>query len=323
MKGPKAPETPDPAVQANAEASANRFNVQGPSGSQTWTQGGRVIIGYDSKGMPQYGTQQTQNIKLADSEQRQYDTRNQIAEQLLGGAKGQIGEFAADPFSYNDEGSKAAQASYQRQLGLLNPEFEKADKQFEQKLANQGIPLGSEAYNDAMRQHENDKNFALTQAAQQSESQGTQLALSERQQRYNELAAALGSEQLQPVNAFGSSGSPIDVSGAYAQQNSARMAKYNQDVNTTNSNNAAIITAIGAAAYSDERLKDDIEQVDELPSGEGVYEYHYRWEDEDEPKHTGVMAQEIERNYPDAVLHDEQGFKKVDYRKLIAQALAA
>lgn len=325
MKGPKAPEPADPAIQANAEAAANRYNVTGPSGSQTWTTGGRQLIGYDSKGNPQYGVQQTQNITLGPSEQRQYDTRNQIAEQLLGAGKDQLPSFTSSPFDYNTEGSNAAKAAYQRQVDLLNPEFAKADNTFEQKMANAGIPVGSEAYNDAMRQHENDKNFALTQAAQASESEGAQLALSQRQQRYNELAAALGSEQLQPVNAYGTSGSPIDVSGAYAQQNAQRMAKYQGDVATSNANNQALAGLAMAAmyAFSDERLKDDIEKVEELPTGEGVYEYHYKWEDDDEPKHIGVMAQEIEHNYPDTVITLPGGVKAVNYRSLIAQALAA
>jgi hypothetical protein len=321
------PKTPDPQVQANAEASANRYNIVGPSGTQTWSQGGREVIGYDSKGKPQYGQQSTQTINLGESEQKQYDTRNDIAEQLLGGAQSQVGDFAKDPFSFNDEGHTAAQAQYQRQLDLLNPEFKKQDESFESRYANAGIPVGSEAYNDAMRQHENDKNFALTQAAQQSESTGAQLGLSERQQRYNELAAALGSQQLNGVQAFGTQAAPIDVAGAYQNANNAALAKYNAGASGQNAGIGAI-GQLGSAAitqWSDERLKDDIEQVGELPTGEGVYEYSYKWEDGDGPKHTGVLAQEVERNYPDAVTNNAEGtpFKKVNYSRLIAEAMAA
>lgn len=385
MKGPKAPEPADPAVQANAEAAANRYNVNGPGGTQTWTTGGRQLIGYDSKGNPQYGVQQTQNITLGDSEQRQYDTRNQIAEQLLDASSDQIPKFINDPytidrsgfdatpytvdtskfgkgdFNYDQATPEAAKALYDRQSALLQPDFERDDRAFEQRMANSGIPVGSEAYNDALRQHENDQNFALADAARAATTQGSQLALSqrqqnqqeagtlsdltaqqrqvrnaeasqraqmgmsERQQRYNEIAAALGSDQLQPVNAFGTGGAPIDVSGAYASNNAARMAKYQTDVATTNANNQALMQGLMTAAmyFSDERLKDDIEKVDELPTGEGVYEYHYKWEGDDAPKHTGVMAQEVERNYPHAVVDDPAtGFKKVNYRRLIADALA-
>lgn len=322
--GSSGPKTPDPQVQANAEASANRYNINGPSGSQTWTQGGREVIGYDSAGKPQYGQTSTQNITLGDSEQRQYDTRNQIAEQLLGGANGQVKDFSNDPFSFNDQGHTAATAQFERQKALLDPEFKKQDTNFEDRMANAGIPLGSEAYNDSLRQHENDKNFALTQAAQQAEGTGAQLGLSERQQRYNELAAALGSQQLNGVQAFGTQAAPIDVAGAYQNANNAALAKYNAGAAGQNAGIGAL-GQLGSAAitqWSDERLKDDIEQVGELPSGEGVYDYHYRWEDDDAPKHTGVMAQEIEENYPDAVIDTATGYKKVNYSRL-AEAMAA
>lgn len=318
------PKTPDPQVQANAESAANRYNINGPSGTQTWTQGPQTIIGYDSKGKPQYGQTSTQNIELGDSEQKQYDTRNQIAESLLGGAKEQVGGFADTPFTFNDQGHTAATAQFERQKALLDPEFKKQDEAFEDRYANQGIPVGSEAYNDALRQHENDKNFALTQAAQQSESTGAQLGLSERQQQYNELAAALGSQQLNGVQAFGTQAAPIDVAGAYQNANNANLAKYNAGAAGQNAGIGAL-GQLGSAAisqWSDERLKDDIEQVGELPTGEGVFDYHYKWEDEDAPKHTGVMAQEIESNYPEAVTDHPSGFKRVNYSAL-AQALAA
>jgi hypothetical protein len=321
------PKTPDPQVQANAEASANRYNIVGPSGSQTWSQGPQQIIGYDSKGKPQYGQQSTQTIKLGDAEQQQYDTRNQIANQLLTGADKQVGDFANDPFSFNDQGHTAAQAQYQRQLDLLNPEFKKQDTAFEDRLANAGIPMGSEAYNDALRQHENDKNFALTQAAQQSEQTGAQLGLSERQQRYNELAAALGSQQLNGVQAFGTQAAPIDVAGAYQNANNAALARYNAGASSQNAGIGALGQLVSSAItqWSDENLKYDIEKVGELPDDTNVYEYHYLNESPNDDKHVGVLAQEVEDKYPDAVIQNAEGtpFKKVNYSRLIAEAMAA
>lgn len=319
------PKTPDPQVQANAEAAANRYNIVGPSGTQTWTQGDRQIIGYDSKGKPQYGQQSTQNIKLGDSEQKQFDTRNAIAESLLGSAKEQLPSFANDPFSYDNQGSKAGKASYERQLAYLQPEFDRENEASGDRLANQGIPLGSEAYNEEMDRIGKRQDFAKSQAARESEVMGTQLGLSERQQRYNELAAALGSQQLTPVQALGTQAAPIDVAGAYTNANNANLAKYNAGAAGQNAGIGAL-GQLGSAAitqWSDERLKDDVEQVGELPTGEGIYEYSYKWEEDGEPKHTGVMAQEIEHNYPEAVHDTSTGFKAVDYRKLISQAMAA
>jgi len=323
-KGGSSVPTPDPNLQANAEAAANRYNIVGPTGSQTYSQGPQSVIGYDSKGAPQYGSTQTQTTTLNPSEQRQYDLHNQIAEQLLSGAQGKISDFSSTPFDYNNQGSAAGKAAYQRQVDLLDPEFKKADTSFEDRMANAGLPVGGEAYNDALRQHENDKNFALTQAAQQAETEGTGLALSQRQQNYNELASALGGQQLMPVNAFSQPGAPIDVAGAYAQQNQANIANAQASNSGTNSLLGALGSLGGAAIsrYSDERLKEDIEPVGELSTGENLYEYSYK-ADPEHHREVGVLAQEVERSQPDLVHYDAHGLRKVNYRELISRAMAA
>lgn len=187
------------------------------------------------------------------------------------------------------------------------------------------MPVGSEAYNDSLRQHENDKNFALTQAAQQSEQEGTGLALSERQQRYNEIAAALGSDQLAPVGAYGQPGQPVDVGGAYNSYNNAVTSRYNQKA-AGQGNLLGGLFGLGSAAigaYSDERVKDNIEQIGELPTGEGIYEYDYRGPLDDGERHVGVIAQEVEEAHPEVVSYDPNGIRKVDYRRLISKQMAA
>lgn len=61
--------------------------------------------------------------------------------------------------------------------------------------------------------------------------------------------------------------------------------------------------------FSDARLKDDIEKVGELHDGLGVYKYRYKGDDRTQ---IGLMAQEVERRYPEAV-GEVAGFKTVDY----------
>ena len=75
---------------------------------------------------------------------------------------------------------KTTEERRQRMLELLD--LVKLPRAFEQRMANSGIPVGSEAYNDALSQHEKDKNFALADAARAATTQGAQLALSQRQQ---------------------------------------------------------------------------------------------------------------------------------------------
>lgn len=229
-KGGSAP-VPDPNAQAAADKATNRYNISGPTGTQQWVQGPQTVQGYDQNGKPIYGSTDTQTTTLSPTEQRQFDTSNQIAESMLSGAQGKIGGengLANSTFSYDQDIPQAAADSYRHQIALLQPDFENANKGFEQKMANMGLPVGSDAYNEALRQHETDQNTAMTDAAAAAEQQGAQMSLSQRQQQYNELAAALGGQQVEPVNSFsGQGGANIDVAGAYGQANQARLANYN------------------------------------------------------------------------------------------------
>lgn len=247
------PPVPDPNVQIAAEKGASQYNVQGPGGSTTWQQGGRVITGYDQQGKPLYSQQSTQVTQLSPDQQKQYDLSNQISQQLLTGANQNIGTFVNTPYSggkafdYNTATPDAAKAAYTQQANLLQPQFDKSNRQFDDKMANAGIPVGSEAYNDAKRQQDNDQNFALTDAAARAQTTGANMAfqqnqannaqgLQTRQQQYNEISAALGGNQLQPVGAFaGGSGGGVDASGAFNAQNNANLAGYNAGVAGDNS----------------------------------------------------------------------------------------
>lgn len=262
-KGGSAP-VPDPTVQIAAQKAADQYNVVGPGGSTKWTQGNPVVTGYDQSGKPIYNAQSTQTTTLAPDQQKQYDLQNQIADQLLTGANSNIGGFVNTPYSggsafdYNTATPDAAKAAYQQQVDLLQPQFANADKAFDTKLANQGIPIGSDAYADAQRQHENDQNFALTQAAQSAQGTGANMAfqqqqannardLQTRQEQYNEISAALGGSQLQPVGAYaGGSGGSVDASGAFNAQNQANLSNYNAKVagdNATTSAGAGLAAA--------------------------------------------------------------------------------
>lgn len=67
----------------------------------------------------------------------------------------------------------------------------------------------------------------------------------------------------------------------------------------------------GAAAASDRSLKQDIVKVGESPSGINIYEFRYK----KNPKHKfrGVIAQELEKENPEAIIKDEDGLLSVDY----------
>ena len=84
----------------------------------------------------------------------------------------------------------------------------------------------------------------------------------------------------------------------------------NRNTGVNNILGAAGTAARAAAAFSDVRLKRDIERVGELASGLPVYSFRYVWSDE---QHVGVMAQEARALFPDAVVEHANGFLMVDY----------
>jgi hypothetical protein len=76
---------------------------------------------------------------------------------------------------------------------------------------------------------------------------------------------------------------------------------------------------LGLSAYStfsDRRLKTDVEWVDTLPNGLGVYRYHYVWDEPGSDLHLGVMADEVERIMPEALGPVIEGFQTVNYTKI-------
>jgi len=65
--------------------------------------------------------------------------------------------------------------------------------------------------------------------------------------------------------------------------------------------------------WSDSRLKRDAALVAHLDNGLNLYSYRYSW---GEQRYVGVMAQEVARLAPEAVVRAENGFLRVDYRRL-------
>jgi len=78
------------------------------------------------------------------------------------------------------------------------------------------------------------------------------------------------------------------------------------------------IGAVGTIAsfFSDERMKENIEFVEQTPNGINIYDFDYKPEFKDLAGHgrfRGVMAQEIEELIPSAVKTMFNGYKAVDY----------
>lgn len=172
---------------------------------------------------------------------------------------------------------------------------------------------------------------SLTNAQMQNEARATGMneRLTERQIPLQEFMSLYGGGGFQnPQNPAGianvGSPEPVDYMGALNQQYGAQTDMYNYRQQRNQQNNQALLqgAAMAAMYFSDERMKEGIEPVGELPDGLGVYEFAYR-DDPQHQRHTGVMAQEVEQIYPDAVVDTPIGYKAVDYAKVLSRALAS
>ena len=114
---------------------------------------------------------------------------------------------------------------------------------------------------------------------------------------------------------------------SYAQQattqgadiNRATENQYQSNLDATNATNAwnqgmmkGLFSLGGSAMMSDKRLKKNIKLVGKTEGGTNIYTYNYVWGG---PTQMGVMAQEVEKDNPDAVI-EIAGYKAVNYSKV-------
>ena len=114
-----------------------------------------------------------------------------------------------------------------------------------------------------------------------------------------------------------------DLLGAANAQYNAAMGGFNAQQAAQANLNQGLYSLGGAGimAMSDIRAKQNIKQIHWLPNGLPVYEYEYKDEFKDHPlaghgKFVGVMAQDVEKVQPKAVIELPSGYKMVNYGAL-------
>ena len=246
---PSAPPQIDPQATARAQSSANRetaitqanlnqLNQYTPTGSLEYTQRGTA-----ADGTPQYSATQT----LTPDQQRILDLQEQgsigygeAGNTLLNNVKNtlqtpvDLSQFGAAP-TYD-----AAFRDTQRQnlITRAQPDFDRQRSALETQLANQGIGIGSQAYNDEMQRFQrgyndfllgadiNAGNVAAGEYGRMQTSRQNQIneAYLPRNQELNTLSALLSGNQVsspQFVNTPQTQVQGVDTLGAYGlnQQN--------------------------------------------------------------------------------------------------------
>ncbi|MBR8157134.1 tail fiber domain-containing protein [Burkholderia cenocepacia] len=259
-----------------------------------------------------------------------------------------------DPKAAQLAGERGLDAAYSAQTQYLDPRFSQGQTSLESQLANQGLTPGSQAYDNAMKNFNLSKNQAYSDASNQSILTGQQIGtqmlnnqlasvsaqagllgqqgqnLGQQGANYSQMASLgqLPFSQLATLAGLvpGNTGtaqaatSPANIAQAMQNQYAGQMNQYNTGVASANSTMGGLFGLGGAGlmalALSDRRTKTDIKAIG--PAGDGMtyYRFRYRTDPPGTVRH-GLMADEVKRVRPDAVVRHPSGFDLVNYDRAL------
>lgn len=174
-------------------------------------------------------------------------------------------------------------------------------------------------FNTQNQQQVQSRNVATKNNAQQMNAQNTQnvanqnVATRNNAQMYNENTR----KQQNFSNQMGLQGAKAGVNQSIAE-NKERARGANQQLIGD--------MIVAGAAFSDERVKENISPLDSAEFLKHLDGYEYDYKDpkaHGEGPQVGIMAQDLEQVAPQAVSEDENGVKRIDYNKLGGPMLAS
>lgn len=214
--------------------------------------------------------------------------------------------------------SEATSGYYSSMQDLLRPGQERSRENETIRLANQGIPVGSEAYNEAMTNF--DQNQSLTNQALANEAVfkgqdyvGSQI------RNLGGLGGALSQES--PTNEYIPGIGAYNFTDPYDKQYQGQMNAYNTKSAGGNAMWGTLGSMAGAGAgmymASDKRLKENLIPVGKLDNGLTVYIGNYKKGlGLDEKTQLFLIAQEVKKKVPKAVKKVGK-WLAVDYKKAV------
>ena len=245
------------------------------------------------------------------------------------------------PTNYGEQRTRVENAIMAR----AQPGLDSERAALEQRLADQGIELGSAAYQSAMGDYGRQVNdmrtsailaggqeqsrlagLARDQATFTNASRGQQFdlqnqaranylneAYTNRNQGLNEILSLMSGSQIQNPNFMPGGNNNIattDYAGLVQQNYANKMAQYN----STMGGILGLGGSLGGAMImaSDERVKKDIQKVGKTDDGQNLYTFRYKDEPASAPIRMGLMAQEVEKKKPEAVKTGKDGVKRVN-----------
>lgn len=291
-----------------------------------------------------------EKVKLKPGEKEQFGLQQDTETNLLGLANdlsGSLGDTLGKPFSlggfgfgdqlYNlgDEnltlGNDATEARlFELGSKRLDPKFAAGRENLQSSLLSRGIREGTDAWDAATRnfnEGENDayNNLLLTGRAQASaetqaewaakldqQARAFQQGMAMRSQPINEISALLGGGQVTVPQLTGTAQpqAPItDTAGIINNNWEQQFKAWQAESQATQGMLGGLFGMAGNIFASDARIKEKGEVVGQTPDGLDIYEFRIG----DGAIQTGVMAQDVEKKNPEAIVETPSGVKAVDY----------
>ena len=179
-------------------------------------------------------------------------------------------------------------------------------------LQNQNIASQQQQLANAAQLQQYNQNLGGAQFANSAATQELQKQLALRNQPLNEITGLMSGSQLQMPSFQGynpTNIAPAPIFAGAQAQGAANLQNYGIQQSGANATTSGLFNLAGSAmALSDRRLKSNIERIGTHKLGIGLYEY-----DIFGGRQQGVMADEVEKVMPEAVLMHPSGYKMVNY----------
>ena len=179
---------------------------------------------------------------------------------------------------------------------------------------NQAVAAQQQQLANAAQLQQYNQNLTSAQFGNSAATQELQKQLALRNQPLNEITGLMSGSQLQMPQFQGynpTNIAPAPVFAGAQAQGAANMQNYGIQQSGANATTSGLFSLAGAAApfmFSDRKLKSNIERIGTHKLGIGVYEYDIFGE-----RQQGVMADEVEKVMPEAVVMHPSGYKMVNY----------
>lgn len=287
-----------------------------PWGSVNYSQNGSTsFMGADGKSytVPKF----TQTTTFTPEQQAIFDASQK--------AEGNLANLAADqskflqgyldkPFEFTNQ--DAEKWAYDLASPRILDQQSKNNTALRNQLINSGIRPGSEVYDMEMERLGRNNSDQLNQLALTGRGQAFSENLATRNQPINEITALLsGSQVSNPASMSGPAPQTqvggVDYSGLVQQNYQSKLQSHNAMLGGL----FGLAGSAGSAFIpSDRRLKTEIKRVGTLDNGLNVYSYRYK---AGGATHIGLMADDVEKVHPGAVVEGHNGFKAVRYAEAV------